>query len=205
MKVGKILLKWLSSLWSCIYQFHLTLKRLVTFLICLNESSLFKCIIMASSWYCWLCESWYLCPTGYKVLHVSISHSAGGGVGIIFKNSSRMNTSLTDQFHSFELMDFHLSIVRCVRILLLYRPPGLSTSLFLEEFSKLLEYITADQRQKRLLIAGDFNIHVDNLNDTTARQFLDLLDCFHLVQHVTARKHMQWTYSSFGCIHGSFC
>ena len=100
-----------------------------------------------------------------------------------------MNTSLTDQFHSFELMDFHLSIVRCVRILLVYRPPGLSTSLFLEEFSKLLEYITADQRQKRLLIVGDFNIHVDNPNDTTAMQFLDLLDCFNLVQHVSEKTH----------------
>ena len=130
-----------------------------------------------------------LCTTGYRVLHVPRSHSAGGGVGIIFKNSIRINTSLTDQFYSFELMAFHLSIVRRVRILLVYRPPGLSTSLFLEEFSKLLEYITADQRQKRLLIVGDFNIHVDNPNDTTARQFLDLLDCFKLVQHVSEKTH----------------
>ena len=71
---------------------------------------------------------------------------------IIFKNSNRLNTSLTDQYHSFELMDFHRRIVRPVRILLIYRPPGLSTSLFLEEFSKLLEHITADLRHKRLLI-----------------------------------------------------
>ena len=87
-------------------------------------------------------------------------------------------------------MNFHLSIVRCVRILLVFRPPGLSTSLFLEELSKRLEYITADQRQKRLLMVGDFSVHVDNPNDTTARQFLDLLDCFNLVQHVS-EKHMQ--------------
>ena len=71
---------------------------------------------------------------------------------IIFKNSNRLNTSLTDQYHSFELMDFYPCIVRRVRILLIYRPPGLSTSLFLEEFSKLLEHITADLRHKRLLI-----------------------------------------------------
>ena len=89
-----------------------------------------------------------LCPTGYRVLHVPRSHSAGGGVGIIFKNSIRINTSLTDQF-----------------------------------------YLTADQRQKRLLIVRDFNIHVDNPNDTTARQFLDLLDCFNLVQHVSEKTH----------------
>ena len=84
-------------------------------------------------------------------------------------------------------MDFHPRIVRCVRIMLIYRPPGLSTSLFLEEFSKLLEHITADLRHKRLLIFGDFNIHVDNSNDATARQFLNLLDSFDLVLHISEK------------------
>ena len=86
-------------------------------------------------------------------------------------------------------MDFHLGIVRCIKILLVDLLPGLSTSLFLEEFSKLLESITADQRHKRLLIVGDFNIHVDNSNDTTARQSVDLLDSFNLVQHVSEKTH----------------
>lgn len=81
-------------------------------------------------------------------------------------------------------MDFHLRMVRYVKTLLVYRPPGLSISLLLEEFSKLLEHVTADLRHRRLLIVGDFNIHVDNSNDATARQFLDLLDSFDLVQHV---------------------
>ena len=51
------------------------------------------------------------CPTGYRVIHIPRSYSAGGGVGIIFKNSIRLNTSLTDQYHSFELMDLWIFIV----------------------------------------------------------------------------------------------
>lgn len=48
-----------------------------------------------------------ICPTGYRVIHIPRSHSASG-VEIIFKHSIRLNTSLTDQYQSFELMDFHL-------------------------------------------------------------------------------------------------
>ena len=35
-----------------------------------------------------------------------------------------------------------------------------------------------------MLIVGDFNNHVYNSNDATARQFLDFLDSFDFVQHV---------------------
>ena len=87
-----------------------------------------------------------LCPIGHRAIHIPRSYSAGGGVEIIFKNSIRINTSITDQYLCFELMDFYLrTSLCCIRILLVYRPPGLSTSLLQEEFSKLLELITADQ------------------------------------------------------------
>lgn len=89
-----------------------------------------------------------------------------------------------DQYHSFGFSPTHYALYKnsaCVST------PGLSTSLFLEEFSKLSEYITGNQRHKRLLIVGDFNIHVDNSNDTT--KCVDLLDSFNLVQHVSEKTY----------------
>ena len=41
-----------------------------------------------------------LCPTGYRVIHTPRSHSSGGGVGIILRNSILLNSSLTDQYYS---------------------------------------------------------------------------------------------------------
>ena len=40
-----------------------------------------------------------------------------------------------------------------------------------------------------MLIVGDFNNHVDNSNDATARQFLDFLDSFDFIQHVREKTH----------------
>ena len=77
-------------------------------------------------------------------------------------------------------MAFHLLMVRCVRILLVYRAPGLSTSLLLEEFSKLLEHITADLRHKGLLIVGDFKYPCRQLkrcNRQTISGLAGLLRC----------------------------
>ena len=57
----------------------------------------------------------------------------------------------------------------------------------MNEFSSLLEsYITENGS---LVIAGDFNFHVDDATDTEAANFLSLLESFHLQQHVRNYTH----------------
>ena len=43
--------------------------------------------------------------------------------------------------------------------------------------------------KENLLISGDFNIHVDNIHDSDAIKFSDLLESFGLKQHVTGPTH----------------
>ena len=40
-----------------------------------------------------------------------------------------------------------------------------------------------------LVIAGDFNVHMDKKNDPFASKFSDILDDFNLVQHVQTHTH----------------
>lgn len=50
-----------------------------------------------------------LCPTGYRLLHVPRSQGrGGGGVGVLFKDTLDVNTSVTDSFETFEFMDVRL-------------------------------------------------------------------------------------------------
>ena len=41
------------------------------------------------------------------------------------------------------------------------------------------------------MIAGDFNIHVDDESDVHAGKLMDLLSCHNLRQHVTCPTHVQ--------------
>ena len=75
----------------------------------------------------------------------------------------------------------------------IYRPTrsdknNVPTSVFLDEISQLFAALC--MTPDRLLITGDFNIHVDKPEDPTTAKFLSLLQSFGLVQHVTVPTHV---------------
>ena len=57
----------------------------------------------------------------------------------------------------------------------------------LDEFSSLMESAVISNGQ--LLISGDFNFHVDDISNCDAANFLDILDNFGLLQHVSGPTH----------------
>ena len=66
-------------------------------------------------------------------------------------------------------------------------PPHGSISTFFSELADYFGSIVLCQEQ--LLISGDFDIHVDNAEDTDARKLIDLLESDGLQQHVTSPTH----------------
>ena len=125
--------------------------------------------------------------------HVPRETGSGGGVGIVFKHSLKVKKLKTKpSFKSFELMQLLLhnnSVTTC--IVIIYCPPpssanGFTVDLFFNEFASLLELLASSGK---LLITGDFNIHVNDVSDTTALKFLDLLDSFNLIQHISMPTH----------------
>ena len=41
-----------------------------------------------------------------------------------------------------------------------------------------------------LLVSGDFNFHLDDSSDAIARKFMELMDMFSLLQHITTPMHV---------------
>lgn len=76
-----------------------------------------------------------------------------------------------------------------VRLVDIYRPLRSTFREFFEELLTLLELLTPNP--DKLVILGDFNIHVDVATDHHARQFTYMADSFGLVQHINSATHIE--------------
>jgi len=133
-----------------------------------------------------------VCPAGYDAVHLP-RDGRGGGVALIYRSSIRVKSSLVTLSPpptSFELISRSLFLNSvCIRMWVIYRSPSQSVQRFLDEFSDLLELVSVSSG--KLLIVGDFNIHVDDPSCSVARKFLSLLDTFGLTQHVKFPTRLQ--------------
>ena len=62
-----------------------------------------------------------------------------------------------------------------------------NNSTFLDQFTDHLTLLSS--RSKYVIILGDINMHIDNMEDHDAQMLLDLLEAFNLNQHVKIPTH----------------
>ena len=126
-------------------------------------------------------------------MHVPRMDRQGGGVGLLYSRAHKMERQDMVCYSSFEFLEFLLTSSNVVlRVGLLYRPPPskqkvLTSTLFFNEFPKLLERLAVSS--EKLLLLGDFNIHVHDCSDRLALRLLDLLHSHNLVQRVSVPTH----------------
>lgn len=136
-----------------------------------------------------------LLPTGFSILSVPRPNRRGGGVAIIYKSLFRIKSSSTSvKVTSFEFCLLTIATPSSdLLCLCIYRPPpsnknNSSIDLFLTEFSLLLDSLNS---HRSLIIAGDFNFHIDNPNLPATKKFNTLLSEHSLHQHIHAPTHRQ--------------
>ena len=151
-----------------------------------------------------LTETWFyetesasctLCtPSGYNLLDHPRVNRRGGGTGVLFRNNLSVKKSDAGELRSFEYSEWDvLAGTQRIHLVIIYRIPysvahPVTTSVFLEEFSKFLESTVFCANH--LLITGDFNIHMDVADDTDAVRLHELLESVGLQQHVTVPTHV---------------
>ncbi len=126
-----------------------------------------------------------LTPPGYSYLTKPRLTGRGGGLAVVFKNNYKMTKYDVLNVSSFECLSFKLAGPAPILILLIYRPPKHNSS-FLSELTELLTLACA--QHDRIIMLGDFNIHVDS-DCNTAKDFLSVLDYFDVSQHIDFPTH----------------
>lgn len=128
--------------------------------------------------------------------HVPRSSTVGVGVGILVHRGFNMTLNQLTSVQSFEYIDISISCPCApshkIRFLVVYRPPytrknKCTPSKFFEESTSLLEGLHLSR--VKTILAGDFNLHMDNANNTDSAAFMELLDLFSLHNHVDFPTH----------------
>lgn len=135
-----------------------------------------------------------ICPPGYKFADHERNERRGGGTGLLYRDSLHAVKVEATELRSFEFSEWIIKFgSQQTRLFIIYRPPyseahPVTTSVFLTEFADLLESITLSMEP--LLITGDFNIHVNYIDDPDAIRLLALLESTGLEQHVNVPTHI---------------
>lgn len=126
-------------------------------------------------------------PPDHSFLYSTRSERKGGGTATILATSLGFKQTSLDEYSSLEYHAFVFSSppILCVCV---YRPPKRSTSV-LTEFSEMLSIIHTNY--DRVIILGDFNVHVDNQLDTLASDFINVLNSMDFKQHVLQSTHIK--------------
>ena len=147
---------------------------------------------------CSLTETWIkeddttaefqICPPGYKAISVLRSNKQGGGIAIVYKDFITIQRSNTYDYSTIECSDFVVSLPGLsLNMAVIYRPPDKLVLSFVNGF---LDYMERNINSTgKLLLTGDFNIHVNDLESPDTNTFLDVLDSFCLQNHTSFPTH----------------
>ena len=109
-------------------------------------------------------------PSTHTFLHIPRNDKRGSGVVIFFRNSvKKLRVYKSEIFDSFENMWVGCEIAgRKCMFIVVYRPPNLSASSFIEDFRLFLE--TNEMVSFNVFVCGDFNLWIDNQEDDNVKK-----------------------------------
>lgn len=130
-----------------------------------------------------------LLPAGCGCFNSPRTSGRGGGTATVLKNVFKCKQCfLPSSFSSFEVTFFEVGHSDPLLCAVIYRPPKYNKD-FLKDFSDFVAGTILNY--DRVLIAGDFNLHVCCPEKPLVKDFLSLIDSFNLVQSVSGPTHEQ--------------
>ena len=117
-------------------------------------------------------------PVTHSFVHNPRRSGRGGGVGLFVSNAiKKIKKCKTRNYDTFELLQAECEINgNKMMIITIYRPPSTSSSVFIDEFRLYLE--TIDMVSANIIIWGDFNLWLDDIEARYVPHFIDTIATF---------------------------
>jgi hypothetical protein len=137
-----------------------------------------------------------LIPTGYAFKHVprnKANFTQGGGLAVLHKQTLDVAMIPVTATQTFEYMETVITTPnKVIRLLNVYRPPKSEKHVstrrdFIQEFGDFMERYSVCSGE--LLLVGDFNFHMELVNDPDTKSLFNLFQSLDLIQHVTEPTH----------------
>ncbi|ESO01471.1 hypothetical protein HELRODRAFT_184320 [Helobdella robusta] len=131
-------------------------------------------------------------PPGYRFVDCVRDHDPlHGGLIIFFRLCLKCKKIALPTVTTFEVLAVRFTVNSQEFILLaIYRPGSAQPSgLFFRELISILENITV--LSSRIVLTGDFNVHVEKTNDPHAANLNEIFDNFQLINRVKAPTHLR--------------
>ena len=130
----------------------------------------------------------------YKMDECHRKGRKGGGLALIAKHNLKVKREEHRITAELEYVKWKVTSSNSfLNILGIYRPPDSSIPQFLDIFAELLVDIVTSNTN--LVVLGDFNIHLNKIDDPNAGIFLDTMTALGMKQHVRGP-----TYRSGNCL-----
>ena len=129
-------------------------------------------------------------PKTHSFVHNPRCNGRGGGVGLFVSNAiKKIKKCKTRNYDTFELLQVECEINgNKMTVIIIYRPPNTSVSVFIDEFQLYLE--TIDMVSANIIICGDFNLWLDDCEARYVPQFIETIATFNLVNIVNKPTSM---------------
>ena len=114
----------------------------------------------------------------------------GGGTALVYKNGFNIvDKTDTRKFETMEFAEYNIMLkTETINMYVIYRPPSTSVLKFCEDLFDLLSDNIVQDRGK-LLLVGDFNIHVDDHNNPDTITFNYFMESIGIRNHINFTMH----------------
>ncbi|KAJ8247213.1 hypothetical protein COCON_G00234620, partial [Conger conger] len=138
-------------------------------------------------------------PPGFVYICQPRPSGRGGGLAILYNEKWKVSSLTVPVHRSFESVALQINGPTPTILVTVYRPPKPSRE-FLNEFSAFLTSLCS--LSPNIILLGDFNIHMDNVNNTLTKDFTSCLDSSGLQQYIDFPTHSKGHILDLVCCSG---